>query len=73
MLATLLTLLAQRGTQEPPDEGIGVGLIILTVLVIAALAVAILFVLRKVSKRERAGGPPSQPHEPGHVGRRETV
>jgi hypothetical protein len=72
MLATLLTILAQRGTQEPPDEGIGIGLIILIVLVIAALAVALLMVFRKVSKRERTG-PPAQPHEPGHVGRRESV
>lgn len=72
MLATLFTVLAQRGTQEPPDEGIGIGLIILIVLVIAALAVALLFAFRKLSKRER-GGPPREPHEPGHVGRRETI
>jgi hypothetical protein len=47
-------------------------LIILTVLVIAALAVGLWLALRTTSKHER-GGPPAQPHEPGHVGSRETV
>ena len=73
MLATLLTLLAQRGTQEPPDDGIGVGLIIVGVLIVAALILGVIFFLRTVSKRERGGGPPAQPHEPGHVGSRESV
>ena len=46
--------------------------IVLTVLLIALFAVGILLAFRAVSKRERQG-PPTQPHEPGHVGRRETV
>lgn len=72
MLATLLVL-AQRGTQEPPDDGIGVGLIILAVVVVAAIAVGLLMAFKAMSRRERGGGPPAQPHEPGHVGSRDTV
>jgi hypothetical protein len=72
MLATLLTILAQRGTQEPPDEGIGIGLILGAVVLIALIAFGVFMLLRTISKRER-GGPPNKPHEPGHVGSRDTV
>ncbi len=73
MLATLLTILAQRGTQEPPDEGIGIGLILVGLLIAVLIAAAVFTFLRTVSKRERGGGPPNKPHEPGHVGSRDSV
>jgi flagellar basal body-associated protein FliL len=67
MLATLL-LLAQRGTQEAPDEAIGLPLILLGVLIAVAVAVAIFFVFTRMSKRERQTGPDDTPHRSGHVG-----
>ena len=73
MVASLLTVLAQRGTQEPPDEGIGIGLILVGVLIALLIAAGIFLAFRTVSKRERAGGPTNQPHKPGHVGSREDV
>ena len=72
MFATLLTILAQRGTQEPPDEGTGIGLILVGVLIALVIAAGVIMFLKTVSKRER-GGPPNKPHEPGHVGSREDV
>ena len=73
MFATLLTILAQRGTQEPPDEGTGLGLILVGVLIALAVAAGVIMFLKTVSKRERGGGPPNKPHEPGHVGSRDDV
>ena len=73
MLATLLMILAQRGTQEPPDEGIGIGLILVGVLIAALVAAGIIFAFKAISKRERGGGPPNRPQKPGHVGRRDTI
>ena len=68
MLATL-SLIAQRGTQEPPDEGIGIGLILLGVLIAVLVAVAIITAFRTYSKRTRETGPDREPHRPGHAGR----
>jgi hypothetical protein len=67
MLATLLVL-AQRGTQEVPDEGVGIGLILLGVLIALAVATAIFLAFNKLSKRERQTGPDDTPHRSGHVG-----
>lgn len=67
MLATLIAILAQN-SQDAPEEGVGIGLILLGVL-IALLVFAGLFLLfTKGSRRRRGGGPPNEPHEPGHVG-----
>jgi hypothetical protein len=66
MAATLLTIIAQNA-QEPPEEGIGIGLILLGVLIVLAVAVGVWLALSRLSKRE-AGGPPREPHDPDSVG-----
>ena len=70
MLATL-AILAQRGTQEPPDEGTGIGLILVGVLVVILVALAVLMAFRTYSKKTRETGPDREPHKPGHAGRAE--
>ena len=70
MLATLLaafTVLAQN-SQDAPEEGVGIGLILVGVLIAVLVAVGIFVVFTKGSKRRREQGPPDEPHEPGHVG-----
>ena len=67
MLATL-AILAQRGTQEPPDEGTGIGLILAAVLFVILVAAAIFMAFRTYSKKTRERGPDNEPHKPGHVG-----
>ena len=67
MLATL-AILAQRGTQEPPDDGVGIGLILLGVLIVLLAVFAVMFVLRTYSKKTRETGPDATPHKQGHDG-----
>ena len=67
MLATIFVL-AQRGTQEPPDEGIGIGLILLGVAIVLLVAFAVMFAFRTYSKKTRETGPDATPHKQGHVG-----
>jgi hypothetical protein len=69
MLANIAIVLAQRGTQEPPDEGIGIGLILLFFFLAILVMAAILFAFRTYSKKTREKGPDREPHRPGHVGR----
>ena len=66
MLIAVLTIIAQNA-QEPPDEGVGIGLILLGVLIVVAVAVGVWMALSRLSKRE-AGGPPREPHDPDSVG-----
>ena len=66
MLTAVLSIIAQNA-QEPPEEGVGIGLIILGVLIVLAVAVGVWMALSKLSKRE-AGGPPREPHDPDSVG-----
>ena len=66
-MLTLLTILAQN-SQDAPDKGVGIGLILLGVLIALLIAVAIFTVFTKGSKRRRGAGPPREPHDPGHVG-----
>ena len=66
MLHAVLTIIAQNA-QEPPEEGVGIGLIILGVLIVLAVAVGVWMALSRLSKRE-AGGPPREPHDPDSVG-----
>jgi flagellar basal body-associated protein FliL len=68
MLATL-TILAQRGTQEPPEEGTSILLIIGAVVFIILVAVAIMTAFRTYSKKTRETGPDRESHDPGHAGR----
>lgn len=65
----LVTILAQRGTQEPPDDGTGIGLILLGVLIALLVAGAIFMAFRTYSKRTRETGPDREAHKPGHAGR----
>ncbi len=67
MLATL-AILAQRGTHEPPDDGIGIGLIILGVAIALAVAFGVMMLFRTYSKKTRETGPDATPHKQGHVG-----
>ena len=64
-----ITILAQRGTHEPPDDGTGIGLILLGVLIALLVAAAIFMAFRTYSKRTRETGPDREPHKPGHAGR----
>ena len=70
MLSTLL-IIAQRGTQEPPDEGTGIGLILLGIAIAALVAVAIIMAFRTYSKKTHETGPDRESHKPGHAGRAE--
>ena len=67
MLATI-AILAQRGTQEPPDEGTGIGLILLGVAIVVLAALLVIAVFRTYSKKTREKGPDATPHKQGHVG-----
>ncbi len=71
MLASLLDLvvvLAQRGTQEPPEEGVGLGLILLGALIFIGVFSLIGFLFSRASKKARTGAPGDDPHPPGQVG-----
>jgi hypothetical protein len=63
----LLTILAQN-SQDAPDEGVGIGLILVGVLIALLVAGALFTVFTKGSKRRRSTPPPDEPHKPGHVG-----
>ncbi len=71
MLAEILIFAQERGTQEPPDEGVGIGLILAGFLIAVLVAVAILTLFRKYSKKTGETGPSRTPHKPGHVGSRD--
>ena len=68
MLATLLIIAQERGTQEPPDEGVGIGLILLGVLIVLLAVFAVMFAFRTYSRKTRETGPDATPHKQGHVG-----
>ena len=67
-MLSLITFLAQRGTQEPPDEGVGIGLILLGVAIALLVAAAVFTAFRTYSKKTRETGPDATPHKQGHVG-----
>ena len=69
ILAGIFLLAQGRGTQEPPDEGVGIGLILLGVLIVLLLVSGVVFAFRTYSKKTREVGPDDTPHRPGHVGR----
>ena len=68
MLLSLITFLAQNSQSPPKDEGIGIGLILVGVLIAAIIAFTIFTIFTKASKRNRGAGPPDDPHRPGSVG-----
>jgi hypothetical protein len=64
----LIEILAQNSQRPPEDDGVGIGLILLGVLIAALIALAIFTVFTKGSKRRRGGAPTEDPHPPGRVG-----
>ena len=66
MLA-FLTFLAQN-SQDAPEEGVGLGLILLGVLIAVAIAAGIFIAFTRSSKRRAGTAPERKPHDPGHVG-----
>jgi flagellar basal body-associated protein FliL len=66
-MIAVLTVLAQN-SQDAPEEGVGLGLILLGVLIALAIAIAIFMVFSKVSKSKAGTAPDREPHDPGHVG-----
>lgn len=67
-MATLITIIAQNSQRVPQEDGIGIGLILVGVLIAAAVATTIFLVFTRLSRREAAGAPKYTPHEQGHVG-----
>ncbi len=63
----LATIIAQN-SQRVPDEGTGIGLILVGALIAVAVAFTIFMIFRKISKSSAAGAPVATPHKPGHVG-----
>ncbi|HEV2062691.1 MAG TPA: hypothetical protein VGR12_07550 [Solirubrobacteraceae bacterium] len=69
MLWDIVILAQGRGTQEPPEEGVSVTLIILAAVLVVLIAVAIFIAFRTYSKKTRETGPDRESHRSGHVGR----
>jgi hypothetical protein len=67
VLANVAIVIAQN-SQEAPEEGTGIGLILLGVLIAAAVAVGIFLIFTRMSKKASTGAPGAEPHDPGHVG-----
>jgi hypothetical protein len=63
----LVTFLAQN-SQDAPEEGVGLGLILLAVLFVIAVVVGIWLAVTRGAKRRASNPPPDDPHPPGHVG-----
>jgi hypothetical protein len=63
----LVTFLAQN-SQDAPEEGVGLGLILLAVLFVIAVVVGLWLAFTRGSKRRTTTPPPDDPHRPGHVG-----
>ena len=68
MLATLIGILAQNSQAPPKEDGVGIGLILLGVLIAALVALAIFTVFTKGTKRRGGTAPGEDPHRPGSVG-----
>ena len=67
-LATLIGVLAQNSQAPPEDDGVGIGLILLGILIVALVAIGIFTVFIRGSKRNRGTAPGDDPHRPGSVG-----
>ena len=68
MLATLIGILAQNSQRPPEEDGVGLGLILLGVLIAALVALAVFTAFTKLSKRSRGAAPADDPHRRGSVG-----
>ena len=60
----MLAIVIAQNSQNVPDEGTGIGLILLGVAIFLAVVVGVFLFLRRASK----GVPGDLPHDPGHVG-----
>ena len=63
----LIIFLAQN-SQDAPEEGVGLGLILLAVLFVLAVIAGIWLAFTRGTRRGRQTGPDDEPHRPGHVG-----
>ena len=68
MLATLITILAQNSQAPPKDDGVGIGLILLGVLIVLIIAFAIFTIFVKGNRKHAGTAPTEDPHPPGQVG-----
>ena len=59
-----LAIVIAQNSQRVPDEGSGIGLILLGVAIALAVAFTVFMLLRRASKSR----PGTLPHESGHVG-----
>lgn len=66
MLLNLVILAQSRGEQEPPDAGVGIGLILGALLFAALVAATILFLFHKRSQASK-GGVETPPGETGQA------
>jgi hypothetical protein len=60
----VLAIVIAQNSQNVPDEGTGIGLILLGVAIFLAVVVGVFLFLRRASK----GVPGNLPQDPGHVG-----
>ena len=67
----MLAVVIAQNSQRVPDEGTGIGLILVGVLIAVLVAIAVLTAFRTYSKKTRETGPDREPHKPGHAGRAE--
>ncbi len=67
MLHSLVTVVAQN-SQEVPEEGTGIGLILVGVLIAVLVALTVFAILRRISRDRGGSAPPDDPHPPGRVG-----
>ncbi len=68
MLASAIGILAQNSQRPPEEDGVGLGLILLGVLIALLVAFAVFTAFTKLSKRNRGTAPADDPHRPGSVG-----
>ena len=64
----MLAVVIAQNSQRVPDEGTGIGLILLGVAIALAVAFAVFTIFRKASKNATTGAPGNTPHKSGHVG-----
>ena len=64
----MLAVVIAQNSQRVPDEGTGIGLILLGVAIALAVAFTIFTIFRRASKNATTGAPGDTPHKSGHVG-----
>ena len=64
----MLAVVIAQNSQRVPDEGTGIGLILLGFAIFLAVAFTIFMIFRRMSKSATTGAPGNTPHKSGHVG-----